>query len=219
MENPEKFKNQSYIEVQDCIDQELCKIVTDYCLLKEKTELEIEHKGGQVENAHSVYGDTLMDTLMSTVIHKIMEEKTGLELCPTYTYYRVYRKGMDLKRHTDRESCEISSTVCFGFNYKNMPEDYSWGIFVDPISAKIPKLSQPAKDGTYNSHNNPGIEYKQNPGDMLIYKGMELEHWREKFDVPRGSWQVQAFFHYIDKNGPNYPTWKWDQRKSLGIKK
>jgi hypothetical protein len=225
MKNPELFEKQDYIFVKDALDPNLCKIVTNYALLQEKTDFRSEgglRHGAQVPGAHSVYGDTLMETLLGDTIHKIMEENTGLELVPTYTYFRVYRRGMDLKRHMDRPSCEISSTVCFGFNYKKMPEDYRWGMYVDPETTKIPAEErdnvaeiQPG----YQSPMNKGIHYGQDPGDIIIYRGQQVEHWREKFDAPHGSWQVQAFFHYIDKNGPNYPTWKYDQRKSLGIKK
>ena len=58
----------------------------------------------------------------------------------------------------------------------------------------------------------------QQPGDLIIYRGCEVEHWRDKFDANYGSYQVQAFFHYIDKNGPYYPKFKFDGRPSLGRK-
>jgi hypothetical protein len=225
MNNPELFEKQDYIFVEGGLEKDLCKIVSDYALLQEKTQFSNEGASGmgaQVPGSHSVYGDTLMDSLLGGVVHKLVEKNTGLELAPTYSYFRVYRRGMDLKRHMDRPSCEISTTVCFGFNYKNMPEDYRWGMYVDPETTKIPLEEREAKemiDNHFPSPMNKGIHYGQDPGDMIIYRGQQVEHWREKFDVPAGSWQVQAFFHYIDKNGPNYPTWKWDQRKSLGIKK
>ena len=42
----------------------------------------------------------------------IMEKKTGLKLHPTYSYARIYKAGdIMLKRHKDRFSCEISTTL------------------------------------------------------------------------------------------------------------
>lgn len=38
------------------------------------------------------------------------------------------------------------------------------------------------------------------PGDGVLYKGCEVEHWREPF---RGSEHVQIFLHYVDSEGPN----------------
>ena len=44
-----------------------------------------------------------------------MEKLTGLKLYPAYTYARIYKKGDDvLKRHKDRFSCEISTTMNLG---------------------------------------------------------------------------------------------------------
>ena len=40
-----------------------------------------------------------------------MEKATGLKLYPAYTYARIYKKGDELKRHKDRFSCEISTTM------------------------------------------------------------------------------------------------------------
>jgi hypothetical protein len=35
-------------------------------------------------------------------------------------------------------------------------------------------------------------------GDAVIYKGCDLEHWREPFE---GDHQIQVFLHYVDANG------------------
>ena len=43
-----------------------------------------------------------------------MEKATGLKLYPAYTYARIYKKGDELKRHKDRFSCEISTTMNLG---------------------------------------------------------------------------------------------------------
>ena len=65
----------------------------------------------QIPNTYSCYGDFVMDTLMMKVL-PVMKKETGLELLPTYSYARVYKKGDELHRtHMDRPSCEISTTV------------------------------------------------------------------------------------------------------------
>ena len=55
------------------------------------------------------------------------------------------------------------------------------------------------------------------PGDGVIYRGCEVEHWREAFDAPTGSWQTQVFLHYVDKNGPYGDFCKFDSRPALGL--
>ena len=53
-----------------------------------------------------------------------------------------------------------------------------------------------------------GKPFKLKVGDILIYKGCELEHWRNKF---KGNHCCQVFFHY-DRSNKN----KYDGRESLG---
>lgn len=195
MNNPALFKENRYLDLKNIVPTDICKIITKYSLLKEEIEFTPElGNNAQVENAHSVYGDTLMET-MSHFLLPHMEKNTGLSLCPTYTYYRVYRPGMILDRHKDRPSCEISTTVCFGFNYANKNANYRWGMYIEP-NALI----------------------TQNPGDLIVYRGCEVDHWRDPFDVGLGSYQVQAFFHYIDKTGPFYPEFSYDKRPGLGYR-
>ena len=50
------------------------------------------------------HGDLALDSLMKIMKPK-MEEVTGLQLFPTYTYSRIYKQGNNLGRHTDRPSC------------------------------------------------------------------------------------------------------------------
>jgi hypothetical protein len=100
-----------------------------------------------------------------------------------------------LKKHIDRPACEISTTVCFGQYYTLMDEDYRWGMYVGEDTL-----------------------IKQSVGDGIIYRGCEIPHWRDEFGAGPNSYQVQAFFHYIDKNGPFYPDWAYDTRPNLGFR-
>jgi hypothetical protein len=121
----------------------------------------------------------------------IMEKSTGLSLYPTYSYFRVYRPGDTLAPHKDRSSCEVSTTVCFYFDYKEEQDTYSWPIYMD---------------------NKPCV---MAPGDLIVYRGCDLEHWRDEFKAPKGSWHVQAFFHYVDADGP-FESFKFDGRPYIG---
>jgi hypothetical protein len=194
MNSTELFKQNKYIAIQKLVPIDLCRVITKYALLKEATEFTPElGEGAQVQNAHSVYGDTLMETMIH-FLQPHIEKNTGLSLCPTYTYYRVYRPGMSLDIHRDRPSCEISTTVCFGFEYTNCPLDYRWGMHVEPDNY-----------------------IEQDPGDAIIYRGCDVDHWRDRFVAEAGSYQVQAFFHYIDKSGPFYPEYAYDRKIKSGM--
>jgi hypothetical protein len=60
-----------------------------------------------------------------------------------------------------------------------------------------------------------GTKIELNPGDLVIYQGCDVPHWRTPLTYPDNIWQVQGFFHYVDANGP-YVDWKFDQRPMVG---
>ena len=136
------------------------------------------------------------------VLPKMMQE-TGLQLVPTYSYARVYKKGDELKRHKDRPSCEISTTVNLGGD--------PWPIFIDGTGA----------DNVVNERQNivkpnapKGTKVLLEVGDMLVYSGCELEHWREPFE---GDICGQVFLHYNHVNGPFAKKNIFDGRPKLGV--
>ena len=156
----------------------------------------------QVPGCYSIYGDHVMETLLMKVL-PVMKEKTGLNLVPTYSYARVYEKGSELKRHKDRPSCEISTTLNLGGD--------PWPIFIDPTG------SDNVIDEYKNIHkpNAPkGVKVELNVGDMLIYSGCELEHWREPF---QGNVCGQVFLHYNHADGPFAKSNLYDKRAMLGL--
>ncbi len=212
MTTVEEFEKNRYLDIKALVPLDLCRVATTYVLMKEQIEFNPETgDDAQVENSHSVYADTLMETLLY-YMKPHMERLTGLELAPTYSYYRVYRPGQQLFRHKDRGSCEISTTICLGFKYNGVSPDYNWGMYVDPESINFdidPSVG-------FVSNNKPGKIIYQNPGDAIIYRGCELEHWREPFEAQADSYQAQVFLHYIDKKGPHYPENLYDRRPGLG---
>ena len=131
-----------------------------------------------------------------------MEKKTGLKLNPTYSYARIYKKGDILHRHKDRFSCEISTTLNLGGD--------PWCIYLE--SKKNVGIADGKKITV--SSNNKGTKIFLNPGDMLVYRGMELEHWREKF---QGNDCCQVFLHYNDQKSKEAEKNIYDRRKHLGL--
>ena len=150
----------------------------------------------QAPGDFSKYGDPIMDTLLSLSLTQ-METLTGMDLVPTYSYHRLYTQGTELKRHSDRPSCEISTTLCLGYDNSNIDAstypDWSWPMFVKE------------KDGKE-------IAVDMKPGDMIIYRGCELEHWREPLKATN---HAQVFLHYNEKGG-EYDI-PYDSRPLLGL--
>ena len=59
-----------------------------------------------------------------------------------------------------------------------------------------------------------GIKVDLEAGDMLVYRGCELEHWREKF---KGKQSVQVFLHYNNTKTRFAKDNIFDRRKHLGL--
>ena len=199
------FKKNKYVVIKNAIEKNLAEFCYNYLLVKKqvyetckKTRYispyetllgGYETKKDQVENTYATYGDIALDTLMLKSL-PLMEKETKLKLNPAYTYARIYKKGDELKRHKDRFSCEISTTINIGGD--------PWPIYLEP-SGDV---------------NKKGIKVDLNPGDMLVYRGCDLEHWREKF---KGEECVQAFLHYNDVKTKGANQNIFDKRPHLGL--
>ena len=59
-----------------------------------------------------------------------------------------------------------------------------------------------------------GIKIDLKQGDMLVYSGCELEHWREKF---KGKECIQVFLHYNNRKTPGAKDNMFDKRPHLGL--
>ena len=151
----------------------------------------------QIPNTYSHYADIAMETLLLK-LQPLMEKETGLKLTPTYSYARIYKKGDVLERHKDRFSCEISATMFLGGD--------PWDIYLEPNKNVGANSMWPTT--------NKGIKVALKPGDMLIYSGCELEHWREAFP---GNNCAQVFFHYNQINSSGALENRFDGRPFLGL--
>lgn len=192
--------------VKNAISKDLADFIYTYFLLKRSVFVQItqnpiyEHLNINENNsalfgrfgdpqspqAFSYYADTAMDTLLEKV-RPIVQKKVNKKLFSTYSYARLYTKGCELKRHIDRPSCEISTTLNLGGDM--------WPIYLEkPETKEI-------------------IKVVLNQGDMLIYKGCEVYHWREVFKKRICG---QVFLHYNEDKKQNKSR-KYDGRPHLGL--
>jgi len=199
------FKKKKYIVIRQAISKDLAAFVANYFSMQKQVydtcraqryispfETIIGYYEGeneQIPNTYSQYSNMAMETLLLKCLPK-MEEATGLQLYPAYTYARIYKKGDILKRHKDRFSCEISTTMNLGGD--------DWPIYLEP-SGEVGKK---------------GIKVDLKPGDMLVYSGCDLEHWRKKF---KGTACAQVFLHYNNCNTPGAKENMFDKRRHLGL--
>ena len=193
----------NYKVIRQAITKELADFIYSYFLMKRKVARKMYDEryisqsnydygvwnDEQIPETYSHYADIAMETLLQNLQPK-MEEETGLKLTPTYSYARIYKKGDILKRHKDRYSCEVSTTLNLGGD--------DWPIYLEP-SGETDK---------------EGVKVDMQPGDMLVYKGCDVEHWREEFT---GENCGQVFLHYNDASDPKAEENKYDTRPFLGL--
>jgi len=168
-----------YQVIKNAISYELANFIFNYFLLKRDavafmyennliydTGMLGTWKDEQVPDTYSHYGDPVMETLLMKVL-PTMQQETGLQLIPTYSYARIYKQGDVLNRHKDRPSCEISTTIHLG--------GHPWPIYIDGTGANnvIDEKKGLVKPGAP-----AGTKVLLEVGDMLVYSGCELEHWR-----------------------------------------
>lgn len=144
-------KDFKYKIVKNFLTNDEKEILGIYCEIKHRTNVDEFDQKHNKNGDTRLYGDPIMESLMLKK-RKLMEKETGIELLPTYSFWRCYTKFADLEHHTDRPPCEISVTV----NISN--DGTKWPIYID-------------KNPVY-------LE----PGDAAIYLGCELEHWRDTFE-------------------------------------
>jgi hypothetical protein len=180
----EIFEQQGYAVIKQFIPQIMCEYISRNVRVLEANS-RLNFGDTQVTKALSGASPAVTETLLE-LMTPVLENTLNYELYPTYSYLRIYLNGAALAKHTDRYSCEISATL---------PIEYE-GPRIWPLCLEV-------------GGNVKRIEL--NPGDALLYKGIQIPHWRDSFDGER---QVQVFLHYVKKYG-QYSEYKFDQRPQL----
>ena len=140
----------------------------------------------QIPNTYNHYADTAMEVLL-VQCRPLLEKHTGLKLIENYSYMRMYKKHDVLFKHRDRPECEISCTMNIGGD--------PWPIFFKKGKSKKIKIVLKA-------------------GDLVIYRGCDLQHWRDPF---QGENCTQVFLHYSPANKKNIEATKYDGKLFLGL--
>lgn len=195
MSNPElqtlkeQFEKNDFVLVRGFIDT---KLIATTSLYMENFFNRVPNKVHDRDDfsAMSFYADPLTEVFLVDKLSCI-EKITGKQLHPTYSYSRVYLGEDQLKKHNDRESCEYSVTV---------------NVFT--LGNKWPLCLEDTKGGRFN--------FLLNPGDAVVYKGIDVYHWRDPMNSTGTKLNAQFMLHYVDKEGP-HREYKWDKREKLGL--
>lgn len=191
------FETQKYQLVRQAFSPDLLEYIQLNCDLQEgcmtyynppTPEQPYPFGDNQSPNSFAWYGSIHGDALISLLRPKL-SEITGKRLIETYSYWRAYYEGGILEKHTDRPSCEYSATVCVKKGNKD------WPIYFENLEGKEVKI-------------------EMEPGDLVVYKGDILAHWRDPYEGDR---HVQIFVHYVDLDGAYAATNIYDGRSRLAL--
>jgi hypothetical protein len=180
------FEDEQYAVMRAAVTDPLLGFLWRYVLARAEAG-SLRAGDHDVPGAACAYGDTVMEHMLER-LRPAVQELIGLQLYPTYSYLRLYRNGDQLAAHQDRPACEISLSVNLG---QDPPE--AWPLWI-------------------RSRNGPKAVLLQ-PGDALLYRGIEREHWREPYT---GARLAQVFLHYVDRAGP-HAGWRFDKRDGLDL--
>lgn len=135
---------------------------------------------------------TPMGVAMHRWLHKELAKRIDMGLHQTYSYTRKYERGAYLRAHTDRPACEVSATLCLGYQ---SDDGKPWKIWLDNTKNWV-------DIGTdFNATQGIPIRRRKNAicvdlevGDLLLYQGPNVVHWRDTFI---GDYSYHMFLHYF----------------------
>jgi hypothetical protein len=182
----ETFARQHYAVVRSIVAEPLLGFLWRH-VLQRVAQGDLPISGEQVPGTPAGYGDLVMEHLLER-LRPEAQDICALSLFPTYSMVRLYKHGDVLPPHQDRPSCEVS----FSLNMGQEPAE-PWPLWIRGATGPAAVVLQ--------------------PGDAVLYRGIECEHWRDRYDGVR---LAQVFLHYVDQHGP-HASWRYDKRDGLAL--
>lgn len=119
----------------------------------------------------------------------IMSELTGADLLPSYDYFRIYHQDDVCRVHADRPSCEHSVSLTLVYS-----DGMAWPLEVG--SQRVTR-EEPATE-TFGDE--PFTAVAMQPGDAVLYRGIDLRHGRTQPNPNR--WSAHLFLFWVERGGP-----------------
>lgn len=163
------LKQNNYVVVKGFLNPQKAKnLATDFEKFCADNDVGCDE---DVPSSHSVFNYVPFLELLCEQT-SVVNELVGEKVLPSYCYARVYLKDADLKKHKDRDCCELSLTV-------HLKGDQSWDFWITTPDGK-------------------DVSIALDPGDAVIYHGCDATHWRNTY---YGDSYTQVFLHYVYSKG------------------
>lgn len=144
-----------------------------------------------------------------------LQKILNFKIRETYSYSRKYIRGAYLRSHTDRFSCEVSATICLDYR---SDDGKPWSIWVDPKNyLDTTTDKEHVMDNTQNLNHRERlkrgcVKVLLEPGDVLLYQGPNIPHWRDQFI---GDYSYHMFLHFWNLSGKmkDFPDNAYEEKK------
>ena len=113
---------------------------------------------------------------------------TGADVLPSYDYFRIYQKDDICRVHSDRPSCEHSLSLTLAYS-DNRPWPLEMG------SVKVESERPCVED----FGDEPHVAVELQPGDGVLYRGIDLRHGRTQPNPNR--WSAHLFLFWVERGG------------------
>jgi hypothetical protein len=177
-----QFKNNGFVVLRNVISAPAVAVIKDYYWFLMRNQ-----KLTRFPTSLGKYGDDLNESLLLSY-QKIVEEITELSLFPSFSFMRIYYNNSKLGKHKDRIGSEFALSIAIDYDTSEI-----WPLHLKDLNGKEHAL-------------------KLDRGDMVLYRGCDLEHWREAY---KGQSCLQLFLFYVDAEGPMKHL-RFDGRNKLG---
>lgn len=118
----------------------------------------------------------------------IISELTGADLLPSYDYFRIYHQDDICRVHADRPSCEHSVSLTLVYS-----DGLPWPLEVG--SERVTSVDPCTED--FGDEAFSAVEMQ--PGDAVLYRGMDLRHGRTRPNPNR--WSAHLFLFWVERGG------------------
>jgi hypothetical protein len=127
---------------------------------------------------------------------------TGKRLAPSYCFFRAYQQGDRCTVHSDRPACDHSMSMALGYS-----DEKVWPIEVGARYLSVDDANKIHIADDFGEESYASV--KLQPGDALLYKGVNHRHGRIAPNPNR--WSAHLFLHWVDLDGP-FAEWAFDKR-------
>lgn len=172
-----EFKRQAYAQLIDVISPGHQRALKEHVRSLVKNNYFGPIGDGQVDRRMAIHNETVTASIHHRLA-KLVSLITGEALQASYAYLGCYLGGAVLERHVDRAQCQYNLSIVFDMSDEEGDAVEPWPIYLQV--------------------RNKPVAVNLKVGSGLLYRGTEIEHWREK--LPEGHRAIVCFYHFVSPN-------------------